>query len=115
MGDEKEKAFPSCFKCENCDWHGASFRAICPVCNGLKIVEAGITQRGEIVDFVSVLFPPDSLKDVGPYVSALVSLENGCKIFGIISGSSENLSIGSHVSIRDFDPESRRLYFDVIP
>jgi uncharacterized OB-fold protein len=115
MNDEKERQFPHCFRCEDCDWHGASFRATCPVCHSLKIVEASIAHKGEIVDFVSVLFPPDSLKDVGPYVSALVSLDNGCKIFGIISGKPEHLSIGSHVSIRKFDPESRRLYFEVIP
>ena len=115
MSDENERQFPPCFRCEDCDWHGASFRAICPVCKSLKIVEANLEHKGEIVDFVSVLFPPDSLKDVGPYVSALVSLDNGCKIFGIISGNSEHLRIGSHVSIRNFDPVSRRIYFDVIP
>jgi uncharacterized OB-fold protein len=114
MVDENEKRFPRCFRCDDCNWHGASFRAICPVCNSVKIVEASIADKGEIVDFVPVRFPPDSLKDVGPYVSALVKLDNGCKIFGIISGSSEDLSIGTQVSIRNFDPESRRLYFEPI-
>jgi len=115
MNGMNEKCNPQCsccFKCEKCFWHGASYRQICPVCGSQNIVEACVAGKGEVVDFVPVSFPPESLKDIGPYVTVLVNLDEQCMIFGIFSGNPQNLRIGSRVFIRDFHPESRRLYFE---
>lgn len=60
---------------------------------------------GEILDFVPVLFPPENLKTLGPYVSVFVGLRGGGRTFGVFLGDAARLRIGAPVVLRPPDAE----------
>jgi uncharacterized OB-fold protein len=67
--------------------------------------------KGNIIDFVPVLYPPENLMDLGQYVCALVRLDNGCRMFGIMLEKPENIKEGSRVVLSDFRKDDGGLFF----
>lgn len=70
-------------------------------------------KRGNVIESIPVFFPPENLKDLGPYVSVLVRLENGCRMFGIVLGDAGKVGPGTPVAVARFNRETAELYFDV--
>jgi uncharacterized OB-fold protein len=111
MAESKKRKLPQCFGCNNCGYRSSSYKAICPACGGTEMEVLEAAGRGKIEDFVSVLYPPENLKDLGQYVSVLVKLDNGCRIFGIILEDSDNIAIGTSVVVSSFNVGNKELFF----
>ena len=75
-------------------------------------LEPAIT--GELLDFVPVFHPPENLKLLGPYVSVLVRLENGCRTFGIFLGSPAALRIGDALVASSQQDDTPRPFFQAV-
>ncbi len=75
------------------------------------MVKQSGTERGEVVDFVPVAYPPENLKHLGAYVSVLVKLDNGCRIFGIVMEKPDLVKIGTAVAVSSFNPQTKELFF----
>lgn len=114
MTESDRTELPPCFRCSNCGYSSSTFKAVCPRCGiGEMSVFEG-AKVGKIVDFVTVSFPPENLKHLGTYTSVLVRLENGCQIFGIISGESKDVKIGTPVVISSYDHDTKALFFETV-
>ena len=68
---------------------------------------------GEILDFVPVLYPPENLRDLVRYVSVLVRLDNGCRVFGVFLGDPAQIQIGTPVVVSRMDEEKKVPFFDI--
>ena len=68
-------------------------------------------RNGEVLDFVPIAYPPENLKQLGEYVSVLVKLDNGCRIFGIVLEDQNSIKIGTPVAISSFNQETKELFF----
>lgn len=112
MTERQKSDFPRGMKCSDCGWCGSTYRASCPTCRGRNLVEAESSGRGKIVDVVPVLYPPENLKDLGPYVSVLVQFDEGFRMFGMSLVEPEELTIGTSVVVSSFDKDTMRLFFD---
>lgn len=88
-----------CYKCNKCGNVTEVQRKICPKCGGSEISLIESDGKGHVIDSTIVYFPPDNYKDLAPYTSVLVQLNNGCNLFGIIKGELEELSPGSPVAM----------------
>ena len=75
------------------------------------MVTQGGKEKGEVVDFVPVAYPPENLKHLGAYVSVLVKFENGCQLFGIVLENPNNVKIGTPVVVSSFNPQTKELCF----
>jgi uncharacterized OB-fold protein len=75
------------------------------------MIQVEKTRRGKILDFVPTLYPPDNLKDLGPYISILVKLDNGCNVFGIMMDDPDQVQVGQNVIISKFDINTHELFF----
>lgn len=70
---------------------------ICPRCQS-HVKEASFSGEGKIGTFTVIRYPPEGFEQEAPYVVALIDLENGPRVIGIIVEASENLQIGQTVS-----------------
>jgi uncharacterized OB-fold protein len=104
---------PPCFGCNHCGYRSSALKAVCPKCGSKEIAAVGGAQEGKVVDFVPVFFPPENLKHLGRYISALVKLDNGCQIFGIVLGDPKDIQVGSTVVVSSFNSETKELYFKI--
>ena len=111
---EFEKPLPPCFRCNHCGYRSGILKAVCPQCGREGMVAQESVEKGEIVDFVPVAYPPENLKHLGSYVSVLVKLDNGCQIFGIVQDQPNHVNIGTSVTISSFNPETKELFFRIV-
>lgn len=100
-----------CSRCSQCGYVTQAVKKVCPNCGSAKIDRVQLEGRGEVLDFTTVYYPPDNYKDLTPYTSILVKLNNGCKVFGVIEGEAKGISIGSPVSLARHEVEKGRLIF----
>ncbi len=100
-----------CYKCGNCGNVTLSVKRVCPKCYSTKIEKTQSDGKGKVVDFTTVYYPPDNYKDMCPYTSVLVQLNNGCKLFGVMEGEVKNISPGSPVALAKHDAATGRLIF----
>ncbi|MGO8880226.1 MAG: Zn-ribbon domain-containing OB-fold protein [Desulfomonilaceae bacterium] len=109
MAETDKKDLPKYLRCNDCGWSGSTFRMGCPNCWASHLVELESSGIGKIVDLVPVFYPPENLKDLGPYVSVLVEFDEGFQMLGISLVKPEDLSIGSSVVVSSFDKGTMRL------
>jgi uncharacterized OB-fold protein len=105
---------PECFSCNKCGYRSGALKAVCPECGSEGMVMQGGIEKGEVVDFVPVAYPPENLKHLGEYVSVLVKLDNGCQLFGIVLENPDQVKIGIPVSIANFNPQTKELFFKLL-
>jgi uncharacterized OB-fold protein len=100
-----------CFKCNNCGNTTLARKKICPKCGSADIVTIQSEGKGEVVDFVTIYFPPHNYKDIAPYNSLKVRLDNGCMAFGVIEGEGKDIPLGSRVTMIKHDEATGGLFF----
>lgn len=100
-----------CFKCESCGNVTQTVKRICAKCGGSRITKTQSDGKGEVLDFTIVYYPPDNYKDLCPYTSIMVRLDNGCKLFGVMAGEVKEVSAGSRVTLVKNDVAKGRLVF----
>lgn len=104
---------PQGYGCNLCGYRSSTFKAVCPQCGSKEIVVLEGAKGGKVVDFVPVFFSPENLKHLGQYISALVKLDNGCQIFGIVLGDPKDIQVGSTVVVSSLNSETKELYFKI--
>ncbi len=67
------------------------------------------------MDSTLVYYPPDEYKDLAPYTSVLVQLDNGCRLFAIIKGEHRDIDPGSPVTLVDKDEGRGAMFFQLDP
>jgi uncharacterized OB-fold protein len=88
-------------------------KKVCPKCGGTEIATTQSDGKGRIVDSTLVYFPPDEYKDLAPYTSVLVQLDNGCRLFAIIKGEHRDIDPGSPVTLVDQDEYKGGMFFQL--
>ena len=100
-----------CFRCNNCGNTTLARKKICPKCGSADIETIQSEGKGEVVDFVTIYFPPHNYKDIAPYNSLKVRLSNGCMAFGVIEGEVKDIPLGSQVTMVKHDEATGGLFF----
>lgn len=67
-------------KCDSCGYITATIREICPKCGNKELKEIELKNKGKIVSYTVVRYPPLEFKGQEPYIMAMVELEDGCKV-----------------------------------
>lgn len=99
-----------CYKCKSCGNTILPVKSVCARCGGTEITLIEAEGKGKVIDFTIITFPPDNYKDLVPYTSVLVQLNNGCRVFGIIKGECKDIPSGSPVTMVEHD-EARGAFF----
>jgi hypothetical protein len=86
----------------HCDTCGLDFfptRKICPLCRRKgKLSEKQFKGTGEVYSYTTVFAPPTGFHLRAPYVLALVKLDEGPMVLGMVEDTKpENVNIGSKV------------------
>ena len=100
-----------CYKCNSCGNTTLAAKKVCPRCGGTEISVIESDGKGQVIDFTIVYFPPDNYKDLAPYTSVLVQLDNGCRLFGIIRGECKDIPPGSLVTVVERDETRGGIFF----
>ena len=101
------------YKCQGCGKTTVLPKLVCPKCGSTDIVTAQSEGKGKIIDSTIVYFPPDDYKDLAPYTSVLVQLNNGCKLFGVIKGEIKDIPLGSPVTLIENDEGEEGYFFQL--
>ena len=109
----KQEMFINCFTCDDCGYTTIAQKVICAKCGGSKISGVQVAGKGKLVDFTVISFAPENYKDLAPFTSVLVQLENGCKLFGIIKGENLDIPLGSPVTMIGRDEERGAIFFEL--
>jgi len=103
--------FIECYRCKQCGNTTLAEKKVCPKCGGTEIATTQSDGKGRIVDSTLVYYPPDEYKDLAPYTSVLVQLDNGCRLFAIIKGEQRDIDPGSPVTLVDQDEGRGAMFF----
>jgi uncharacterized OB-fold protein len=105
--------FIECYRCKQCGNTTLAEKKVCPKCGGTEIVITQSDGKGRIVDSTLVYFPPDEYKDLAPYTSVLVQLDNGCRLFAMIKGEHRDIEPGRPVTLVDQDEYKGGMFFQL--
>jgi uncharacterized OB-fold protein len=85
--------------CDTCGHDFFPLRKICPLCRRKgKLVEKKFKGTGEIYSFTTVFTPPTGFELRAPYTLALVQLDEGPKVLGMLEDiRPEDVKIGARV------------------
>lgn len=108
---QAQEMFLNCFTCDDCGYTTFAQKAVCAKCGSLKISPDQVIGKGTLLDFTVISFAPESYKDLAPYTSVLVELENGCRLFGIIKGENLDIPLGSPVTMVGRDEARGAIFF----
>ena len=100
-------------KCNSCGYVTLMPKRVCPKCASTDIEITQSPGKGELVDFTTIFYPPDSYKGREPYTSVLVKLSNGCKVFGVIESEVKDIRLGSSVRVAKYDETTGGFIFEL--
>ena len=67
-------------RCEDCETYVFYPRALCPHCSSRRLKWTPVSGRGQVYTFTIVQKGPGAFQADGPYVVALVELDEGCRL-----------------------------------
>ena len=102
-----------CFACDACGNTTVAQKAVCSQCGASKITAVKVAGRGKLIDFTIISFAPENYKDLAPYTSVLVQLENGCRLFGIMKGEHLDLPPDAPVKMVGRDEGRGAIFFEL--
>jgi len=108
-----QKMSIDCFTCDNCGYTTVAQKMLCSKCGGSNITAVKVDGKGKLIDFTIVSFAPENYKDLAPYTSVLVLLENGCKLFGIIKGENSDILEGNPLTMVGRDETRGAIFFEL--
>jgi uncharacterized OB-fold protein len=82
--------------CPSCSWSDVHETQICPRCHSHP-KENMFSARGNIATFTVIRSPPLGFENQAPYVVALIDIENGPRVMGIVATNPDDLHIGQSV------------------
>jgi len=93
-------------------------RRSCRVCQSLNVQVIELSKKGQIVSFTEVRVKSKDFPLDTPYTLALVRLDEGGNLLGVISGATSGVANGSEVSVRFRDIEDNgrwpRVFFELV-
>ena len=107
-----QNRFIECQKCNRCGYITLEQKRLCPKCGGMESAAIQSEGKGRLIDFTIIYFPPEAYKDLAPYTSVLVELNNGCKFFGIMKGEHSDLQPNSPVIMTGHDEANGGIFFE---
>lgn len=86
------------YTCSKCGWADFHSTAKCPRCSN-EVKTSTVAGEGKIATFTAIRYPPKGFEDLAPYLVALVDLNDGPRIIGRVRSSTNDVTIGSAVSL----------------
>ena len=85
--------------CDTCNLDFFPIRQICPLCRRKgKMSEKKFKGTGTVFSYTTVFSPPSGFELRAPYVLALIKLDDGPNILGMVEDSKpEEITVGSRV------------------
>jgi len=87
------------YVCQQCGWTDFQLAAKCPRCHG-DVSQSTFAGTGKIATFTVIRYPPKGFENQSPYVVAIIEIENGPRVVGRVSGSGDEVKIGSAVALK---------------
>jgi len=89
------------YACQKCGW--SDFHSVnkCPRCAG-NVAQSTLAGVGKIATFTAIRYPPRGFENQAPYLVAIVDIDNGPRVIGRVSGSPEQATIGSRVTLTSY-------------
>ena len=87
------------YACQQCDWTDFQPAPKCPRCRG-DLRQSTFAGTGRIATFTVIRYPPKGFENQAPYVVAIIDIENGPRVVGRVSGSGDEVRIGSAVALK---------------
>lgn len=95
--DERVRLIGS--KCDSCGKVFFPKRNVCRSCGSNKLSDFGLSGKGEVYSYTKIRVPPDDFKEFGSYTAAIIKLDEGLLINGIITEGSKPVKIGDKVEM----------------
>ena len=87
-------------ECSQCGKIHLPARPVCDNCYGTEFTWTEIKGKGKLLTYTIIHVAPPQFQDLAPYTVGIVQLENGMKLPGMISGTTENaLRVGLDVEL----------------
>lgn len=85
-------------KCLKCGRLFVGLRKVCPQCGSKELKDVELSRKGKIYSYTIIRVPPMEREKYGPYIIAIVELDDGCKLTAeIVDCSPEEIDIGTEV------------------
>lgn len=84
--------------CQKCEWSDISAIDKCPRCRG-TVKETSFSDRGRVVTFTLIRYPPLGFEKEAPYVIGLIDIEMGPRVVARIAAKPEQIQVGKIVSL----------------
>jgi len=103
-------------RCEACDVATHPPRPFCPECYAEDWRLESVDGTGTVVCYAAIRRPADErFSDEVPITSAVVALEEGPRVMGVVDGPAEAVSVGTDVRLdpSNLSSTDRRLVFEL--
>jgi len=89
---------PTGTMCKKCGARYFPPRKICPKCGSRDLEEYPLPEKGKVLSWTVVRYPPDMFSDFAPYVLGLIELDDGTRIVAQIADVSiDEVKVGMRV------------------
>ena len=94
-------------RCKSCGKKAFPPRPVCPECYSTDLEWVELPKQGRIVTYTIIHVAPPMLQKLAPYAVAVVRLDDGTLIIGMIKGVSEpgQVDVGTRVEVTSEKPE----------
>lgn len=92
-------------------------RRSCRLCHSRRVEAVDLSGKGTVISYTEVQVKAKEFPIDTPYTLALVGLDEGGTLLGIMRGESEGLGHGSKVSVKFVDVKNEkwpRIFFEII-
>ncbi len=96
-------------ECLKCGKRFIGHRKVCPNCGSRELKEVELSRTGKIYSYTVIRTPPREREHQGPYILAIVELDDGCRLLAeIVDCSPDEVYIGMPVELvfRKYGEES---------
>jgi len=87
-------------ECVKCKSRFLGIRKVCPKCGSRELKEVELSKTGRIYSYTVVRAPPRGRENYGPYILAIVELDDGVKVTAeIVDCTPDEINIGTRVEM----------------
>lgn len=87
------------YTCQKCGWGDFFPAQVCPRCSS-ETKQTVLPGRGRVVTFTAIRYPPRGFENQSPYVVAIIDIDEGPRVIGRVSNSSDEVKIGASVVLK---------------
>ncbi len=87
-------------ECQKCGKRFIGPRKVCPNCGSRELKKVPLSRKGKIYTYTVVRTPPRGRENYGPYIIAIVELEDGARVTAeIVDCDPSEIDIGTEVEM----------------